>query len=116
MGVHSRWGEQKGKGEGKRKGRERKEREEKRERKRRNGERKREKRKSACSFSDRRRSNGQNSSNEEVKFVYSTRSMLQEVGILPTVVYFHLKGLFVKYGNAVCFDPDTGRIFVPVLG
>ena len=31
--------------------------------------------------------------------------MLQEVGILPTLVYFHLKGLFVKYGNATCFDP-----------
>ena len=33
------------------------------------------------------------------------RAMLQEVGILPTLVYFHPKGLFVKYGNAACFDP-----------
>ena len=33
------------------------------------------------------------------------RAMLQEVGILPTLVYFHPKGLFVKYGNVACFDP-----------
>ena len=31
--------------------------------------------------------------------------MLQKVGILPTFVYFHPKGLFVKYGNTVYFDP-----------
>ena len=31
--------------------------------------------------------------------------MLQEVGILSTLVYFHLKVLFVKYGNVGCFDP-----------
>ena len=31
--------------------------------------------------------------------------MLQEVEILHTLVYFHPKGLFVKYGNAACFDP-----------
>ena len=27
------------------------------------------------------------------------------VGILHTLVYFYPKGLFVKYGNATCFDP-----------
>ena len=35
-----------------------------------------------------RRSDGPNSSNQEVKSVYSMRATLQEVGILPTLVYF----------------------------
>ena len=46
-----------------------------------------------------RRSDGRNSSDQEVKFVYSTRAMLQEVEILHTLVYFHPKEPFVKYGN-----------------
>ena len=44
-----------------------------------------------------------NSSNQEIKYVYSMRATLQEVGILPTLVFFHPKGLFVKYGNAALF-------------
>ena len=35
-----------------------------------------------------RRSEGRNSSDQKVKFVYSTRATLQEVGILPTLDYF----------------------------
>ena len=34
------------------------------------------------------RSEGQNSSDQEVKFVYSMTATLQEVGIIPTLVYF----------------------------
>ena len=52
-----------------------------------------------------RRSDDRNSSDQEVKVVYSTRATFQEVVILPTLVSFHPKGLFVKYGNATCFDP-----------
>ena len=50
-----------------------------------------------------RRSDGRNLSDQEVKSVYLTRATLQEVGILPTLIYFHPKGLFVKYGNATQF-------------
>ena len=50
-----------------------------------------------------RRSDGRNLSDQEVKSIYSTRVTFQEVGILPTLVYFHHKGLFVKYGNAALF-------------
>ena len=50
-----------------------------------------------------RRSDGRNSSDQEVKSVYSTRTTLQKVGIVSTLVYFHPKGLFVKYGNAALF-------------
>ena len=87
--------EQKGKGKEKEKGEKgKKEREregEKRERKRgRKGS---------------RHSDNRNSSDQEVKSVYSMRATLQEVEILPTLVYFHHKGLFVKYGNAAYFDP-----------
>ena len=39
-----------------------------------------------------RRSDGRNSSDQEVKYIYSMRATLQEVGILPTWVYFHHKG------------------------
>ena len=35
-----------------------------------------------------RHSNGRNSLDQEVKSVYSTRDTLQEVGILPNLVYF----------------------------
>ena len=35
-----------------------------------------------------RRSDGRNLSDQEVKFVYSTRATLQQVRILPTLVYF----------------------------
>ena len=46
---------------------------------------------------------GWNSSDQEEKSIYSMRATLQEVGILPTLIYFHPKGLFVKYGNAALF-------------
>ena len=71
--------EGKKKGEGKKGKKERKRNE--RERRRRKGERKKEKKK--------RCSDGWNSSNQEVKPVYSTSAMLQEVGILPTLVSFY---------------------------
>ena len=64
---------------------------------RRKGERKREKRKSVL---QRLELVGPRS-----KSVYSTRSTLQDVGILSTLVYFYPKVLFVKYGNVACFDP-----------
>ena len=35
-----------------------------------------------------RHSDGRNLSDQEVKSVYSTKAMLQEVGILPALVYF----------------------------
>ena len=74
--------------EGKKKERERKERKrgkEKRERRRRNGEeREIERRIKGKQCFDYR-----NSSDQEVKFVYSTRVALQEVGILPTLVSFY---------------------------
>ena len=35
-----------------------------------------------------RRFDSPNSSNQEVKSIYSTRATLHEVGILPTLVYF----------------------------
>ena len=44
-------------------------------------ERERERKESWCS-------DDRNSSDQEIKFVYSTRTMLQEIGILPTLVYF----------------------------
>ena len=69
--------------------------ERKREKKRRRGKRKIEKRKSAFRWSE--------LVGPEVKSVYSTRATLQEVGILLTLVYFHPKGLFVKYGNVALF-------------
>ena len=53
--------------------------------------------------SARRRLDGRDSSDQEVNSVYETRVMLQKVGILPTLVYFHPKELFVKYGNAALF-------------
>ena len=88
-------------------GRSRKERrrKKKRERKERKKEREREERERERERKGSRRSDGRNSSDQEVKSVYSTRATLQVVGILPTLVYFHHKGLFVKYGNATCFDP-----------
>ena len=48
-------------------------------------------------------SDARNSSDQEVKFVYSSRATLQEVNIISILVYFHPKGLFVKYGNAALF-------------
>ena len=42
------------------------------------------------------RSDGRNFSNKEVKSVYLMRATLQEVEIIPTLVYFHPKGLFCK--------------------
>ena len=106
MGVRRRRGEHKGKEKGKGKGEKGKKEKKSKEKRERGGEeREREKmrRKSACSSSARRRSNGWNSLDQEEKSVYSTRATLQEVGILPTLVSFHPKGLFVKYGNASLF-------------
>ena len=48
---------------------------------RRNGERKRERKDPTTSSSDFRHSNCRSSSGRELKFVYSTRATLQEVGI-----------------------------------
>ena len=44
-----------------------------------------------------RHSDGQSSSGRELKSVYSTRTTLQEVRILPTLVYFHPKGTGFRY-------------------
>ena len=77
--------------EGKKKrGKKRKEREENK-REREGEERERERRRKGKRCSDDR-----NSSNQEVKSVYSMRSALREVGILPTFVYF--------YHLSYCFD------------
>ena len=67
----------------KRRGKERKEREEKK-RERKGEEMEREKRRRGKRCSD-----GQNSSDQEVKSVYSIRLALQEVEILPTLVSFY---------------------------
>ena len=61
------------------------------------------------------RFNDRNSSDQEVKSIYVTRATLQEVGILPTLVYFHHKGLFLKYGNAALFILRTSWILVPTF-
>ena len=77
MGGHNQFVEEKHKGKGmKKKGRERKEIKRREEKKRERG------RKGSQRF------DGRNSSNQEVKSVYSTRVTLQEVEILPTLVYF----------------------------
>ena len=39
----------------------------------------------------------QNSSGRELKSVYSMRATFQEVGTLPTLAYFHLKGYFAVF-------------------
>ena len=44
---------------------------------------------STASPSDFKRFDGRSSSGQGLKSVYSTRAMLQEVGILPPLVYFH---------------------------
>ena len=51
----------------------------------------------AASSSDFQRYDGRSYSGRELKFVYSTRATLQEVGILPTLVYFHPKGTSFRY-------------------
>ena len=101
MGDGIRWRETK-----RRKKRKREREEKRRERRRRKGERKRErKEKTDCSSSDLRRSDGQNSLDQEVKSVYSTRAMLQEVGIPLPLVYFHPKGCLAGFYRAACYDP-----------
>ena len=71
--------------EGKKKERERKERKRGKEKREREGEeREKERRRKG-----KRCSEGWNSSYQEVKSVYSTRAVLQEVGILPTLVSFY---------------------------
>ena len=68
--------------------------EEKKWRKRRKEERKRERKKDPTTSSyDFWLSDGRSSSGQELKSVYSMRATLQEVEILPTLVYFHLRGL-----------------------
>ena len=52
-----------------------------------------------ASSSDLRCSDGRSSLGRELKFVYSMKATLQEVGILPTLVYFHPKRLF----GWICF-------------
>ena len=70
----------------------RKGRREREERKRRKGERMREMKedRQLCPLIY-RRSNGRSSLGRELKPIYSTRAMLQEVWILPPLVYFHPK-------------------------
>ena len=71
---------------------------EKRWRKRRKGERKRERKEDpTASSSDFRRSDCQSLSSQELKSIYSTRAMLQKVGILFNLVYFHPKGTSFRY-------------------
>ena len=83
----------KGKENEKRKGdKGKKEKKRKKRDRRRKGERN--KRKSAFSSSTRLRSDGWNSSDQEVKYGYSMRAMLQEAGILPILVYFYLLGYY----------------------
>ena len=85
--VHRSREQQEGKGRKKKRGKERKEREEKkreREREREGEEREKERRRKGKECSE-----GWNSSDQEVKSVYSTRAVLQEVGILPTLVSFY---------------------------
>ena len=90
-GIYGVWelfveaGRNKKENEGKKKGRgkERKEREEKK-REREGEEREKERRRKGKRCFD-----GRNSSDQEVKSVYSTRAVLQEVGILSTLVYFY---------------------------
>ena len=77
----------------------------KRERKERKKEREGEERKRERRRKGSRRFDGLNLSDQKLNSVYSTRATFQEVGILPTLVYFHPKGLFVKNGSAACFDP-----------
>ena len=67
--------------ERKEKGNGKEEKKEKRQRRRRKGERERGKKGS-------RHFDGRNSSDQEVKSVYSMRTTLQEVGILSTLIYF----------------------------
>ena len=74
-------------GENRWKGTKKKTKKKKRKKKDRKGkERKGERGKSASFFPNLRSFNGRNSSDQEVKSVYSTRATLQEVGILPTLV------------------------------
>ena len=56
--------------------------------KRRKKEKEREERERERGGKENRRSDGRNSSDQKVKSVYSTRAILQEGGILPTLVYF----------------------------
>ena len=63
-----------------------------------NEERKKERKEDmAASSSDFQRYDSRSYSSRELKFVYSTRATLQEVGILPTLVYFHPKGTSFQY-------------------
>ena len=51
----------------------------------------------ATSSSDFRCFKGRSSSGRELKSIYSTRATLQEVGILPPLVYFHPKGCLAGF-------------------
>ena len=79
--------------------------EEKRGRNRRKGKRERERKEDlVASSSNFRHSDGQSSSGQELKFIYSTRATLQEIGILPTLVFFStLRGLVfsIDFGTEI---------------
>ena len=68
--------------------RRRRERKGKKRKRRKKIEREREKREREKGRNRNPRSGCQNLSDQEVKFVYSMEATLQEVGILPTLVYF----------------------------
>ena len=77
-----------------------KEKKRKRERKRGKGERNRERKEdSKASSSDFRCFDGRSSSCQELKSVYAMRATLQEVGSLPTLVYFHPQGYLVAFST-----------------
>ena len=50
-----------------------------------------------------RSSDGRSSSGRKLKFVYSTRAMLQEVWIFPTLAYFHPTGGLTVFSARGCF-------------
>ena len=58
-----------------------------------------ERKKTDCSSSDLRRSDGWNSSDQEVKSAYSTRAMLQEVEILFTWFISTLRVVWPCFGT-----------------
>ena len=80
--------------EPKKKNKKQKKRKRERERKKKEKEKEESRRDSSPNF---RRSDGRNSLDQEVKSIYLMRATLQEVGILPTWVYFHHKGYLAGF-------------------
>ena len=77
-----------------------KKREERKEEEKQRKERERErKKKIGCSSSDLQHSDGRNSSDHEVKSVYLTRTMLQEIEILPTWFISSLRAIWSCFGT-----------------